>query len=86
MMGKGMRGGISQISHQYATADNDKTQTYQDANALYAWAMSQFLPLKNYKRVDPIDILEIPDDNPLGYILEVDIEYPKELHANMIIH
>jgi hypothetical protein len=27
-----------------------------------------------------IDVLSIPDDSPKGYILEVDLSYPKELH------
>ena len=91
MVEKSMRGGISQISHRYAASnypgmesyDERKPQkilTYQDANALYSWAMSQPLPLKNFKWTDPIDVMSIPDDNSIGYILEVDLEYPKELH------
>ena len=27
-----------------------------------------------------LDITNIPDDNPTGYILEVDLEYPHNLH------
>ena len=51
--------------------------THQDANSLYSWAMSQMLPLGGFEWVpDEIDILSIP----LGYILDVDFEYPKELH------
>ena len=93
MVEKGMRGGISNISHRYATANHPsmktfnaneriRTLTYQDANALYSWAMSQLLPMKNFKWISPdeIDILQVPRDNRLGYILEVCLEYPKELH------
>lgn len=89
MIEKGMRGGISQISQRYASAnppDKDgfksftKTLIYQDANALYSWAMSQLLPMRSFKWIDSIDVTEIPDDNPLGYILEVDLEYPRCLH------
>ena len=93
MVEKGIRGGISQISHRYATTNHPsmasfnpkeemRTLTYQDANALYSWAMSQLLPLKNFKWVDPesIDVLSTPDDYHLGYILEVDLEYPESLH------
>ena len=44
--------------------------------------MSQLLPLESYKWIDPteIDILSVPNDSPIGYILEVDLEYSKELH------
>ena len=93
MVEKGMRGGVSQISHRYAesnyptmkTFDQNKPTkvlTYQDANSLYSWAMSQPLPTKNFKWIDPIDVLSVPDDFRFGYILEVDLEYPKELHDN----
>ena len=93
MVEKGMRGGICNISHRYATANHPNMDTYnekeevrtltlQDANALYAWAMSQLLPLRNFKWINPddIDILKIPMNSRLGYILEVDLEYCKELH------
>ena len=33
---------------------------------------------------DEIDILNVPDDSKLGYLLKVDLEYPKELHDKHI--
>ena len=45
---------------------------YWDANNLYGWAMSQFLPYKNLKFVDGVPllrILETPDDSDIGYII-----------------
>ena len=55
--------------------------TYQDVNSLYSWAISQMLPLKGFKWTSSeIDILNVPEDSELGYIIEVDLEYPKELH------
>ncbi len=44
--------------------------------------MSQLLPLKNFKWISPdqIDILNVPKDSRIGYILEVDLEYPEKLH------
>ena len=51
---------------------------YLDANNLYGWAMSQFLPLNNFKwmsreDIDLLDIGNIPDEGDHGYILEVDL-------------
>jgi len=92
---KGIRGGISTITHRYAKANNpyiqesyDETKpnsyiTYLDANNLYGWAMSQYLPTGNFKwkkNVEDIDVLDISDESRKGYILEVDLEYSKELH------
>ena len=56
--------------------------TYQDANALYAWAISQLLSTKRFAWVAPdqVDILNVPKNSNIGYILEVDLEYPEELH------
>ncbi|CAF4327036.1 unnamed protein product, partial [Rotaria magnacalcarata] len=44
------------------------------------WAMSQSLPTGNFKwsKKDIATILE--SNSKKGYILEVDLEYPKELH------
>ena len=84
-----MRGGISNICHRHATSNHPsmdtyeteepRTLTYQDANSLYSWAMLQMLPLKGFKWTSSeIDILNVPEDSELGYILEMDLEYPKE--------
>ena len=41
---------------------------YQDANALYPWAMSQLLPVKAFKWTNPesVDILNVPKDSRVG--------------------
>ena len=52
-------------------------------NNLYGWAMSEYLPyggFKSLKNIDRFDIIWISDKSPIGYILEVDLEYPDELH------
>ena len=52
-------------------------------NNLYGWAMSQYLPYKGFKwlkNVDELDVMSINDKGPTGYSLEVDLEYPDELH------
>ncbi|KAJ8887934.1 hypothetical protein PR048_007418 [Dryococelus australis] len=83
MIEKGVRGGISQCCKRNAKANNkymnayDSTKeifylTYLDANNLYGWAMSQYLPYGGFKW-----------GNTYIYatkIEEVDLEYPHELH------
>ena len=59
--------------------------SYLDANNLYGYAMSQPLPSGNFRfltedEIKHLDILNVPDDHPTGYILEVDMEYPHDLH------
>ena len=94
MFEKGIRGGISHISKRYAEANNkymkdfDKTKSstfiqYLDANNLYGWAMSQKLPTHGFKWMDinissVLKLLE-KKDTKIGYIFEVDLEYPKSL-------
>jgi hypothetical protein len=56
---------------------------YYDANNLYGWGMSQPLATGGFEWVNIATEEEIvchPDDAEKGYILEVDLEYPKELH------
>ena len=58
---------------------------YLDANNLYGWAMSQYLPTGNFKwmtdkEISKIDLGRYKADGKKGLILEVDLEYPKELH------
>ena len=59
---------------------------YLDANSLYNWAMSQPLAVdgfdwvKNLSKIDEDFIKNYDEDSAEGYIFDVDIEYPRELH------
>ena len=59
---------------------------YLDANNLYGWAMCLKLPTKGFKWVKNVGVFTADKISKLvkkdkkGYILEVDIEYPKNLH------
>ena len=93
---KGMRGGISYIANRYGKANNkymkqydDKAPSkyimYLDANNLYGWAMSQYLPTGGFKwlkdnEIEEVDLAKYHDESKKGLILEVDLEYPEELH------
>jgi len=90
-----MRGGISMVSKRHARANNPLVEgynpaeptsyiTYLDANNLYGWAMNQPLPKGGFhwKRAMPTEdqIMKIGPNAKKGWILEVDLEYPEELH------
>ena len=93
---KAMRGGISYIANRYGKANNkymsdfDETKPskyiiYLDANNLYGWAMSQYLPTGKFKwltqkQIDETNLAKFNENSDKGLILEVDLEYPKELH------
>ena len=52
-------------------------------NNLYGWAMSGYLPYGGFKwlkNVDGFDVTLIVKKSRIDYILEVDLEYPDELH------
>ena len=91
---KGSRGGISYIAKRFAKANNkymcdygpNKPSTfitYLDKNNLYGWSMSEYLLYGEFewlKNVDELDVMSINEKSEVGYILEVDLEYPKEIH------
>ena len=54
-----------------------------DMNNLYGWAMSEYLPYEEFawlKNVDEFDVMSISEKSLIGYFLEVDLQYPDELH------
>ena len=55
---------------------------YLNANNLHGWAMSQLLPTGGFRwvNVNPNDISRLEKRKDKGYLLEVDVKYPKELH------
>ena len=93
---KGTCGGISFIANRYGEANNKYMKEYKkekssnyiqylDAINLYGYAMSQCLPTGGFKwltekQLDKIMCKTILPDNKKGYKLEVDLEYPEELH------
>ena len=84
-LGKGMRGGISYISKRYSKSDDNNTIMYWDANNLYGWAMIRSLPVSDFKflsnrEINNFDLNSISQNSSIGYILEVDLEYCKELY------
>ena len=98
MVEKGTRGLTCQATHRYAKANNKYIKNYNediessyiqylDANNLYGWAMSQKLPVNDFKWVKQEDLSQFSEDiiksydesSNTGYFFELDVDYPKEL-------
>ena len=93
---KRMRGRISYITKRYSKANNkymksydnkkpSKYITFLNANNLCGSTMSQYLPYSrfkqlNQKEIDKLCLNSIGENSSDGYILEVDLKYPDELH------
>ena len=96
MVQKGIREGICHAIYRYAKANNkymknkdeeEELLQYLDDNNLYGWEMSQKLPLngfkwkKNMSKFSEEFIKSYDEISDKGYILEVDVKYPKNLHG-----
>ena len=93
---KGMRGGISYIVNRYGKANNKYMKEYDekapksyvmylDCTNLYGFSMPQYLPTGGFKwltekQISNINLADYKDDSKKGLILELDSEYPQELH------
>jgi hypothetical protein len=92
------RGGLTFVgSKRYVKANNKdmigydpKTKStylmYLDANNLYGWSMVQALPYQDIKfnrEITIDDVLETADDAETGYMVEVDLSFPKEIHERL---
>ena len=88
MVGEGIRGGICHAIHKHAKANNKYMKNYDkkkessyiqslDANNLYGWAISQKLPVNDFRwiydatEIDEKFIKNYDEDSDKGYILEV---------------
>ena len=70
---------------EYNENEPSKYLMYLDANNLYGWAMSQYLPHGSFKwlsdeELNKVDLGKCKDDSKEGLVLEVDFEYPSDLH------
>ena len=81
----------AKVNNKYMKGYNKNTELsyfmYLDANNLYGWAMFQKLPVNSFKWKKTIPkfnkefIKNYDEDSNRGYILEVDIEYRKDLQT-----
>ena len=97
MVEKGIREGTCHSICQYAKANNkymkdfDKNKEspyfrYWGVNNLYAWRMSQGLPVNNLEWIEDTSqfnegfIQNYNEESDKGYFLEVDVQYLGKLH------
>ena len=86
MFENGIHGGVSMITKRHSQSNNkyisekfhlskpSKFIAYLDANNLYAWAMRKPLPVGNFRWMKNAE-----NWRKIPCILEVDLEYPKQL-------
>ena len=93
---KGIRGGLSGQFLRYARAnhrdhaeyDDREPATYLhmfDCNSLYSYCLCKRLPVGGFRwlqseEVTQMNIETMPDEGDIGYIMEVDLQYPKTKH------
>ncbi|KAB0792615.1 hypothetical protein PPYR_11269 [Photinus pyralis] len=97
MIKKGIRGGVSTCIKRKSCANNefvpgyDSNQAkvfiqYLDATNLYGNSMREYLPVDGFSwltraDIEKFNVHDISDESDVGYILEVDLHYPLELHS-----
>ena len=64
----------------YDPKQESKHVIYLDPNNLYGNAISKFLPTSAFKWTNPKDLNKYSSNSLEECVLEVDLEYPKELH------
>lgn len=96
MIQDGIRGGLCMCSHRYTKANHKYVSehgtskpvcfiSYLDCNNLYGYSMCQYLPYASFRfltvtEINSLNVTSVEDNAEWGYILEVDLEYPKHLH------
>ncbi|XP_057305244.1 uncharacterized protein LOC130642176 [Hydractinia symbiolongicarpus] len=74
------------MGDQYDPDNESSYLQYLDTNNLYGWAVRQNLPTNGFKWISNVEVIDekkidkLVADNNHGYLLEVDINYPKSLH------
>ena len=85
---KAIRGGLCFINTRHAkVGDSNETSkiVYYDAVNLYGYSQTGLLPYNNFEWLNKVELQEfdlnlVDTDGDYGYILEVDLLYPKKLH------
>ena len=88
----GIRGGMTFINKHHVEADESTQMSYLDVNNLYGWALSQKLPVGEFRWLeDHTEMNGIVErcangdefDGDRGYVLEVDIVIPDSIQDKL---
>ena len=88
----GIRGGMTFINKHHVEADESTQMSYLDVNNLYGWALSQKLPVGEFRWInDQTEMNGIVErcangdefDGDRGYVLEVDIVIPDSIQDKL---
>ena len=87
----GIRGGMTFINRHHVFANDDTELLYIDINSLYGWALGEKLPCGEFEWILDdaeltwllFDCTDVTYDSDIGYILEVDLFIPSELHEKL---
>ncbi|KAK4885204.1 hypothetical protein RN001_001475 [Aquatica leii] len=74
------------LNDRYNPNESENYLIYLDINNLYGLAMSQYLPYGGFKwlnvttEITNFILHDVKSDSDRGYLLEVDLEYPRNIH------
>ena len=69
------------MGEKFNRSEESSYLQYLDVNNLYRWAMSQLLPTGGFGwvSIEPNELSNLAKCDK-GYLLEVDVKYPRDLH------
>ena len=76
----------------YNKNEEESFLQYKDAKKLYGFAMSEPLAVDGFEWMEDLSIIDedfiknYDENSDNGYILEVDIKYPKNVHVCIVIY
>ena len=89
MFENNIRGGVSFVNNRHVhRVQHSSDILYVDANNLYGFAQCLPLPVGDYRwlgqaEIDGLDLSSMVVDQPVGYVYEVDLVIPDELHEKL---
>ena len=83
---KGLREGISYIAKRHSKANNKDMKNYHPTKPSKCVMCLLYGGFKCLKNIDNFDVNSVSENSSIGYILEVDLEYPNYTNCIIIIH